>query len=92
MIVMSRTKQDFGSSIPKSNNLKGAAIKGDGKSGAKAEINNLENTFILIERNVMGLEIVVDDIIAVTMDNCLIQLKEEALSKTNIDSLRVRKQ
>lgn len=76
---MRRSQENLRSSVPEGDNLVCVALEGNSKSPAEAEIGDLKDSFILVDEEVLGLEIPVEDAMAVTMSNALAELKEETL-------------
>lgn len=68
---MRGAKENLRRSIPQSNNLMRVALERDREGTPEAQISDLENTLLLIEEKVLGLEIAMEDTVAVAVRHAL---------------------
>jgi len=78
---MRGAEENLRRSIPQSNNLMRVALERDGEGAAEAQISDLENPLLLVQKQVLGLEIAVEDAVAVAVRDALAELEEKALNK-----------
>ncbi|KAJ1383991.1 hypothetical protein SESBI_42895 [Sesbania bispinosa] len=79
--VMCGTEKNLRFSVPEGDNLMSVAIERNSEGTSKAKLSDLENPLLLIEKEVLWLEIAVEDAMAVALSDVLAKLEEEALNE-----------
>lgn len=79
--VVGGSQQDLRCSVPEGDNLMSVALERDSEGSSKSKISNLENPFLLVKEKVLGLEVTVENTMAVAVCNTLAELEEEALDE-----------
>lgn len=87
---MSRTKENFRCSVPESNNLVRVTLERYSESAAESKICDLQNPSFLVQKQILGLQIAVEDAMGVTVGHPLAQLVEEALDHRRRQGPRTR--
>ncbi|QCD86419.1 hypothetical protein DEO72_LG3g942 [Vigna unguiculata] len=81
---MLATKENLRGSIQQSNNLMRVALGRDREGTTEAQISNLENPLLLIEK-VLGLQIAVEDVVVVVVHLTLALLEEKNLNNLEME-------
>jgi len=87
---MRGAEENLRRSIPQSDNLMRVALERDGEGAAEAQISDLENPLLLVEEKVLGLEIAVEDTVAVAVRYALAELEEKTLNKLGREGPNIR--
>ncbi|KAJ1423232.1 hypothetical protein SESBI_12432 [Sesbania bispinosa] len=79
--VMCGTKENLRFSVAEGDDLVNVAIERNSEGASNAKLSDLENPLLLIEKEVLWLEIAVEDAVAVAVSDVLAKLEEEALNE-----------
>jgi hypothetical protein len=76
--VLSTAEQDLRRTVPQSDHLVGVCAERDTKSAGEPEVGELE-VVVLVDEEVLGLEVAVEDAVSVAVAHALTQLHHELL-------------
>lgn len=79
--VMGGSEEDLGSPVPESHDLVGVALERNGECTAKAKISDLEDAPVLVDKQILGLEITVENAVRVAVGDALAELVKKALDQ-----------
>lgn len=79
--VVSGTKQNLRSPVPERDDLMSVALERNSESTTKAQICNFKDALVLVQEKVLGLQIAVEDAVAVAVGDAFAKLEEEGLNE-----------
>ena len=87
--VMSGSKKNLRSPVPESNDLVRVALERNGEGASESKICDLQNPPVLVDQQILGLEIAVENAVGVAVSDALAELVEETLNQGRREGPRV---
>ena len=79
--IVSGAKQNLRSSVPERDNFMSVALERNSESTAKAQICNFKDALVLVQEKILGLQITVEDAVAVAVRDAFAKLEEKGLNE-----------